>query len=326
MSHTGSETVLVSGQMGTRSLSMTSKLEWGYSRPIDFIAAAHRLTIRTRLCGGGAEGAREGVAVSFDQDDLPRIEFKQNPLKMVVAQLRFPPEMVLFESEKMTAIQACLRARYPIALERQSTIEFQLVAAPGAQPQAPAPIVSDGPLRFADEGNEWIVSVATDSLSLETKAYRNGEEFKARWIELVSSFLTLVTPARVDRFGIRYVNQLGYKATSVEGWAAVLDEQLMGSITSPVVSPRVIRSSDQTWLSVGNDGGSIRRIFAIGPEGAEPASSVVLDFDLFSAEAFSFDIEEITTRFDRYHKWAWNLFRRSITDEMAGVLGEAEHE
>jgi uncharacterized protein (TIGR04255 family) len=266
------------------------------------------------------------VAVSFDQDDLPRIEFKQNPLKMVVAQLRFPPEMVLFEPEKMTSIQACLRDRYPIAMERQSTIEFQLVAVPGSQPQAPAPIIGEGPLRFADEATEWIVSVATDSLSLETKAYRNGEEFKARWIELVSSILTLVTPVRVDRFGVPYINQLGYKATSVEGWAPVLEERLMGSITSPVVSPRVVRSLDQTWLSVGTDGGSIRRIFAKGPEGAEPPSSVVLDFDLFSAEAFSFDIDEITTRFDRYHKWAWNLFRRSITDEMAGVLGDVERE
>lgn len=262
--------------------------------------------------------------MSFDQDDLPRIEFKQNPLKMVVAQLRFPPEMVLFEPETMTAIQACLRDRYPIALERQSTVEIQLVAGPGAQPQIPAPIVSEGPLRFADEANDWIVSVATGSLSLETKAYRNGQEFKARWIELMNSFLTLVKPVRIDRFGVRYINQLGYKTTSVEGWAPLLDERLMGSITSPVVSPRVVRSSDQTWLSVGTDGGSIRRIFAKGPEGAEPPSSVVLDFDLFSAEAFSFDIEEITTRFDRYHKWAWNLFRRSITDEMAGVLGEAE--
>jgi len=244
---------------------------------------------------------------------------------MVVAQLRFPPEMALAQPETMTAIQAGLRDRYPIALGRESRLEVEIVAGPGDAPQVSPSVVTPGPLRFADEQNEWIASVATDALSLETKIYHNGEEFKARWAELVTAFLNIVTPARVDRFGVRYINQLAHTdARSVEDWSRFLDTELMGSIASPVLSSRVVRASDQAWLAVGIDGGSIRRVYSQNPAGVTPSSVIVLDFDLFSAEPFPFGIEEIGARFDRYHKWAWNLFRRSITDEMVSALGEAE--
>jgi uncharacterized protein (TIGR04255 family) len=261
--------------------------------------------------------------VSFDQDDLPRQEFEQNPLKTVVAQLRYPPEIALDRADNLAALQACFRARYPIAMEREQQIGLRVESGPGGVPQIAPPVPVQGPQRFADEDNAWVVAVATDSLSLETTTYRNGEEFRARWADLIASFMTVVTPARVDRFGVRYINQLWHpEARSAEDWTRFLNRQLMGSIASDVLAPRVAQATEQVLMVVGSDGASVRRTYALNPEGAEAPSTVVLDLDLFSATAFPFDAGEILGRFDRYHKWAWNLFRRSITDEMANALGE----
>ena len=260
----------------------------------------------------------------FDQDDLPRIELVQNPLKMVVAQLRFPAELSLNEPETMAAFQARLRDQYPIALPRQAGIRWQVQIPPGPSVVVPAPqqVPFEGPLRFTDGQNNWVASFDETTLSLETKAYLNGEQFRARWARLIEVFLELVSPARVDRFGIRYVNQLWHPGVrSVEDWGRFLRPELMGAIASTTLSARVIRSSGQIWLAVGDDGGSIRHLYAQNPERVEPPSTVLLDFDLFSAGSFPFNSLEIMTRFDRYHKWAWNLFRQSITDEMVESLG-----
>jgi len=262
--------------------------------------------------------------VSFDQDDLPRIEFSENPLKMVVAQLRFPPEMGLKESDNQAAIQDALRDCYPIAMERQQEVEIQLQLVPGptGAPQVAPAIVREGPMRFSDADGNWIASVGDSTLSLETKSYRTGEEFRERWSALVVAFQTILTPARVDRLGMRYINQLSLPGIrSVEDWSGFLKADLMGAIASSTLCSRVAQANDQVLLAVGSDGGSIRRFYSQNPEGVEPPSTMLLDFDLFSAEPFPFDYAEIMARLDRYHKWGWNLFRRSITDDLVSVLG-----
>ncbi|MEJ7696233.1 MAG: hypothetical protein WKF78_06350 [Candidatus Limnocylindrales bacterium] len=53
--------------------------------------------------------------MTFDQEIHPRIVFSSNPLKVVVAQIKFPAMFGLTEPAALAAFQAALGHRYPNA-------------------------------------------------------------------------------------------------------------------------------------------------------------------------------------------------------------------
>ena len=255
----------------------------------------------------------------FGRERLPRIQFSRNPLKVVIAQMRFPAELALAEPAAQTRMQAGLRDRYPLA---QSIDQMSIQVALG--PQAMQPVSQSRPsgVRFTSEGGEWAVTINPDALSLQATAYHDWDDFKSRFDHLLDVVLAEARIRRVDRLGLRFIDELSHpEARSLSEWSRFLEPSLLGTAATVQFSAIATRTTEQIVLEEGDDGAVITHAYFQNPPEASPASIFVLDTDGFSARPFGLDRDEIRIRLERYHDAAWNLFRETVRDPMIEWLG-----
>ena len=258
--------------------------------------------------------------MTFDQETHERIVFARNPLKVVVAQIRFPPAYSLADPAGLAAAQGALSARYPTSLPRIQQVT--MVAGPGGPVP---PVVQPGPARFGDEAGTWVVSVGPDSASLETTHYGSWADFRARLQELLEMVATQGHVTGVERLGIRYVDEIvSEDSAAIPDWQQYIAPSLLGGADAPWIDARVTRSLQQVSMSIGDDGINLRHGFVKNPDQSDYPSTYVIDTDLFTEQQVGFDVDALLERADRYHRWAWNLFRRSITPAAIDLLGGAE--
>lgn len=258
--------------------------------------------------------------MTFDQETHERIVFARNPLKVVVAQIRFPPAYALADPTGLAATQAALSTRYPTSLPR--TQEMTIVAGPGAPVP---PVVQPGPARFGDEAGTWVVSVGPDVASLETTHYVSWVDFRARLRELLEIVAARGQATRIERLGIRYVDEIvSADAAAIPDWQRYIAPNLFGEADAPWIDARVKRSIQQVSMSIDDDGINLTHGYVKNPDGSEYPSTYVMDTDIFTEQHVPFDVNELLERADRYHRWAWNLFRRSITPAAIELLGGTE--
>lgn len=257
--------------------------------------------------------------MTFDQETHQRILFARNPLKVVVAQIRFPPDYALADPAGLAAAQAALSTRYPISLPRIQ--EMTIVAGPaGPVP----PVVQPGPARFGDHAGTWVVSVGPDVASLETTHYESWVDFRTRLRELLEIVGGRGHTARVERLGIRYIDEMvTADAVALPDWEQYIAPSLFGNSDAAWIDPRVKRSIQQVSMSIEDNGINFTFGYVKNPDGAPYPSTYVMDTDIFTEQPIPFDVDALLGRADRYHQWAWNLFRRSITPAAIGLLGGA---
>ena len=90
------------------------------------------------------------------------------------------------------------------------------------------------------------------------------------------------------------------------------------------VDERLIQGLQQISLRIEDSAINLRHGYVQNPPEADFPSTYVIDTDLFTEEEQPFDWAAILDRVNRYHDWAWNLFRRSITLAAVQLLGGTE--
>ena len=260
----------------------------------------------------------------LDQGSLPRIQFAHNPLKIVVAQLRFETQFRLGQPDVLAAIQAELRDTYPAVnrlQEAQLSVQF---GRPNAEPQV-RQSVDAGPVRFAAEDGTWAATVAADMLSLETTDYREWEQFRDRFAGVLDAVQSAVTLGQARRLGLRFINELTHPdAKSIGDWRRFLDPEMLGTAASERFAGRTAQAREQLTLTSNDEVMTLRHSYTQNPDGTQPSSIYVLDTDVFSGKPFPTDRDAVLSKLERYHQDVWTLFRESLSDEMVAYLNGAE--
>lgn len=259
----------------------------------------------------------------FDRDPQPRIQFASNPLKVVVAQLRFDTDFRLAQPDVLASIQAALKEGYPVVERTQApqfSVQLAFRAEPGAAVSHPAPI---SPVRFTDNGGDWTVTIGPDLLSVETTAYESWEEFAGRFGDVLAAVLSVVGLNASQRLGVRFVNELTHPdATTIAGWSRFVDPGLLGAAASPRFEDQVTRAAEQLTLEKADDAMTVRHSYTRNLTGTEPSSIYLLDIDVFTGKPFAIDHDQVFSRLERFHAAAWTLFIESLTSEMIDYLKE----
>ncbi len=135
----------------------------------------------------------------------PQGQLSRAPLERVVCQVKFPLVLSIANQGFIGGFQELIREKYPQAsLTPGFRIQMNI---PGLETPFPAP--NPTPVyRFEDEGQLWRVSLTQDSISLDTKAYKNRDEFLGRLGEIIRALEGTVKPTRRSRIGIRYINRI----------------------------------------------------------------------------------------------------------------------
>jgi uncharacterized protein (TIGR04255 family) len=245
--------------------------------------------------------------------DEPRVIFERSPLKVVVAQLRFPPIYALEQAAGVAPFQAALRGLFPIAEPRGHGIALSLgpQALSAQQPQA-------GPWRFLNDDGTWIAAIAPDFVSIETTAYERFETFYQRCDAVLRAAKDTVPLDRRGRLGLRYVDEITHPdAVTVGDWRRFLRSDLIGVAGGELLSEYVRAALQQIELDLPIGKAVVRHGYRrLG----ETASSYVIDLDVFDDTPRLLDHEETMGQVAQFKRWAWGFFSRSITPELRDYL------
>ena len=137
----------------------------------------------------------------FDGPVPDSILLRNTPLTGVVVQVKFPEVLSIARVEYIAEFQERIRSCYPLHAQHHGFI-FQ-VTPHGAQPDR-------SPLfwRFLDTARKWRVSVGTNFLALETRAYESRQDLVQRSESVANALSKTINPALMTRIGVRYVDRI----------------------------------------------------------------------------------------------------------------------
>lgn len=243
-------------------------------------------------------------------DEIP---LSRAPLVHVVLQARFSSVLKIDTREGIVAFQENIRADYPL-LEQSQVRQFRIdmgVDAPSVQP-------TDSNLwRFSNANKTWLLSLASDVITLESRRYDGRTDFLARWLQALSQVEECFAPGLAVRLGARYINRMqGESLTELGRWVR---PNLLG-VAQPELRAHVTEAISQANLQVAE--GALLLRWGIVPAGgsidpAVPAldnPSWVLDIDVSSTAQRPFSAPDLTESFRALAGRAYTIFRYAITD------------
>src|SRR5438105_1006709 len=112
--------------------------------------------------------------------EFERVLFRKAPLKLVVAQIRFPVMPRFCESGFIAAFEEALRSEYP-RRSREQQLTYKM-SPQGLEPAAGATL-----WRLATRDNHWAVVVGETAVTLEVRGYTAVDELVDRFARILSA-------------------------------------------------------------------------------------------------------------------------------------------
>lgn len=249
-------------------------------------------------------------------DDPPRVIFQRNPLKAVIAQVRYQPIYSLAQPSGIAPFQDAIRDGYPLS-------EAVVEASFSIGPNAPAISLPSGPTwRFSTEDRNWIVGVGPESLTLETPAYPRFEPFRDRFASVLHAAIETLHLNRRERFGLRYINQVIHPAaTRLSEWPQFLSDRILGFALDDVFDNQAVTSFQQIQVNLPNGKATVRHGFIPQPAGELP---YVIDLDVYDDQPKVLNSEQVVELMTSYKRWVWRFFRSIINERLYEYLGPTE--
>jgi uncharacterized protein (TIGR04255 family) len=240
-----------------------------------------------------------------------RIELQNPPLELVVCQVRFPIVLGLANNQPPEAFHRAIRADYP-ATRRGHRAEAHALIEASAEP-----FVRTSKSTFwvfEDKDGHWTVSLGAEFLALETRRYRQFNEFVERFLRLTGLAAETYGITLRDRLGLRYLDQVGHARQPFlpQGWTAAINPELLPlrrfcGEGEPQMNHFQTRFSfaPKQMLSLGI------ALFDRGFPGADE-DTLILDFDCFSEHRDTLD--GIRDDLFRFKEVTYNAFRWAFGD------------
>lgn len=230
--------------------------------------------------------------------------FPRNPLTTVVAELKFYP--VLKIPSRVEDFQDLIRDDFPVYEESEvKNLSFN--------PQTEQVLSkADRTFLFKDTASTW-VTLATESLAIETTAYTDHKRFLGAFGQALESLLTVFPKIRTKRLGLRYINLLDRAQISGELGTDVDWDSLVGEVLLKAVGPADLAGAtyNAQVSSPIHPGTMTLRHGLFGPQSERPKYRI--DIDRYLEREF--EVEETADLLNRFSDDCFALF-----SECAGKL------
>lgn len=246
-----------------------------------------------------------------------QVPLAQAPLIHVLAVVRFPLIADIETPEFAGTFQRALGAAYPLA-ERES-LEVHT-----ARPGGAVAVDHKTVWRFTDEAG-WRASLARDFLALETKRYVSRADFLERLRFLLGALTKQVTPARVDRLGVRYIDRI--QGEDLDNIGTLIHSELAGVAKTPF-APQCIHSLSDNLFDL--DDAQLAGRWGLLPPNATPdpttiapipQPSWILDLDMSTKSHTDFTKEAILAKAEAFAARIYTFFRWAVTDAFLQRFG-----
>jgi uncharacterized protein (TIGR04255 family) len=251
-----------------------------------------------------------GARVPLRLELQRRRVYKNNPLKVVICQVRFPV-LTRFEQPGFVApFEEAVRERFPRVHQEQQVL-FSVAAGP------PSPPALSPSWRFQTTDGSTSALLARDALTLETTTYSRFEEFLSLVSLLVGALAGVDVNVR-ERLGLRYVNEIRHPDAQIaSAWANFINPAMLGTVGGELLGDDVIHALENIRLREEDATVVITHGF-VGkdavPSDGEPFYQ--LDIDFGDGRAVEFDSEATLEQVTGFHDRISDLFEMSISDAM----------
>ena len=136
----------------------------------------------------------------FDGEIPPTISLRDTPLTSALVQIRFPEILSITKAEYVADFQERIRADYPL-IKRELHFDLQQMYNRATQNGLPN-------WRFFDTKTQWRVSLTTDFIALDTRAYTSRQDFIKRIGSIAHALTETINPRIMNRIGVRYIDRI----------------------------------------------------------------------------------------------------------------------
>ncbi|MCY3768633.1 MAG: TIGR04255 family protein [Gammaproteobacteria bacterium] len=249
----------------------------------------------------------------------PTVPLPKTPLACVLVQIKFPEILSVAKTEFIADFQECIRADYPFMQKEQN----------------PVWEVMNGDVResvtqnwrFFDKKRQWRLSLATNFVALETRAYQSRADFIQRIAGVAQALSATINPGVMTRIGVRYVDQI--RGPQLEQLSRFVRPEILGlymgnhrnnldHTLSETVAKTDVGSITSRW-------GFMPANQTHDPDLMPPTSapSWFLDVDLYIEfeQPEIFGADEIGTRVMKLTARAYGFFRWAVNDKFLRQCG-----
>ena len=234
--------------------------------------------------------------------NLPEVEpaqFEKNFIKTAVCELRFPA-LLEFEKNQLGKLQHELRKEFPNYEKQQS---FSLLN----------PEEKEMRHLLTSRKKEWIVSIRTYSIAVQTDRYTHFGEFSAMANRVFAKALPLLDTDFFTRVGLRYINEIRIEDGEVAGW---INEDLIAPIAHGIYC-----KVDRFMQEVRGTGKTGQFTFRHGIAGPEEAKRdiYIVDFDFYNENV---QAEAVAAMMSDFNREAFQFFRWAMGPKAMTRLGK----
>ncbi len=229
-------------------------------------------------------------------DEEP-VRHKNNFIKTAVCELKFPTLLELEESPPVK-MQKLLRKNYP---------HYSKETGVGISEAGPSTLGKK--YLFESKKRDWIISLRTSAISLETSKYTEFEEFFERLEELLGISKNLLDTDFFTRIGLRYINIIPIDDTDLNGW---LNPILLSTpVCEQLGTLSQFNSEFRGFIERGQY--AVKHGFPPRNNPSEPISKYYLDFDHYSEGVEYNDALELVKDFNKtnYSLFMWSLGQKA---------------
>lgn len=242
------------------------------------------------------------------------------PLVRVLAQVRFPQILSIEKQDFVAAFQEAIRDQYPVL--RSERTQGIAVGPQGASSIPPQVI-----WRFADESENWRVSLASDFVTIETTDYGSRDDFFTGFETVVAALTEHVDPKVVDRIGVRYIDRV--TGNAVRRLKDLVRAEVLGVVATEAAASAQHSLSESLFTvqeppaQILARWGLLPASGTVDPAVIEPLSQVswILDLDMFRAESRPFVTGEVVAEAQSFAERIYAFFRWAVTDEFLRLYG-----
>jgi uncharacterized protein (TIGR04255 family) len=232
--------------------------------------------------------------------EVERAQFKKNFINTAVCELRFPA-ILEYETKQPVELQRALRKEYP-EYEKQQGVN---VADP-----------SDKEIKHVlkSRKGDWLVTIRTYSIAVQTSKYTHWSEFLDRLRYVVDKSLPLLDTDFFTRVGLRYINDVPLgEAGQPQGW---INDDLIAPIVRGIYGP-VDKYVQEVRGPMSGGKFTFRHGITTIEKGKEPTYR--LDFDFYEENVQADRAIDLVTGFN---KEAFKFFQWALGDKAKERLGE----
>lgn len=228
------------------------------------------------------------------------VRYTKNLIVLAVCELRFPTIMG-FENDPPIELQKKLRNQYPLVET------FKLLTNTGPE--------NKYKYSFFTKSQDWVISIASNSLSLDTSAYTEFKEFSSRLKHLIDISKNYINSPLFTRVGLRYINHLPVD-NIVEG---KMDDLLNQELLSMLPGDQ-FGSIDKYLNEIRGYTKAGKYTFKHGWETSEQLNNrYILDFDYYDLDV---EYNKALDKVMGFHKINFDFFKWCLGKEAIKLLGK----